>query len=105
MFVNFPKWNKIQKSGKNKIGTTGRGIGPAYEDKISRRGIKLGDLFDATKAKEKIDAMIGFGGFITVPAGIACYLMNIPIFTHEQNAVMGSANKALSKISKIWNQV
>ena len=51
--------------------------------------------------KEKIDAMIGFGGFITVPAGVACYLMNIPIFIHEQNAVMGSANKVLSKISKI----
>ena len=45
--------------------------------------------------------MIGFGGFITVPVGIACYLLNIPIFIHEQNAVMGSANKILSKISKI----
>ena len=32
------------KKGKSKIGTTGRGIGPAYEDKISRRGIRLGDL-------------------------------------------------------------
>ena len=49
--------------------------------------------------KEKINAMIGFGGFITVPVGIACYLLNIPIFIHEQNAVMGSANKILSKIS------
>ena len=51
--------------------------------------------------KEKINAMMGFGGFITVPAGIACYLLNVPIFIHEQNAVMGSANKILSKISKI----
>ena len=51
--------------------------------------------------KEKINAMIGFGGFITVPVGIACYVLNIPIFIHEQNAVMGSANKILSKISKI----
>ena len=32
------------KKGKEKIGTTGSGIGPAYEDKISRRGIRLGDL-------------------------------------------------------------
>ena len=31
--------------GKAAIGTTGRGIGPAYEDKISRRGLRLGDLF------------------------------------------------------------
>ena len=34
------------KKGKSKIGTTGRGIGPAYEDKISRRGLRLGDLSD-----------------------------------------------------------
>ena len=51
--------------------------------------------------KEKIDAMIGFGGFITVPVGIACWITRKPIFTHEQNVVIGSANKLLSRISKI----
>ncbi|MFQ3339814.1 MAG: UDP-N-acetylglucosamine--N-acetylmuramyl-(pentapeptide) pyrophosphoryl-undecaprenol N-acetylglucosamine transferase [Gammaproteobacteria bacterium] len=51
--------------------------------------------------KEKIDAMIGFGGFITVPSGIACFLMRKPLFTHEQNSIHGSANKLLSKIAKI----
>ena len=50
--------------------------------------------------KENIDAMIGFGGFITLPAGIALWLRKRPIFIHEQNAVIGSANKMLSKISK-----
>jgi adenylosuccinate synthase len=44
------------KSGDKKIGTTGRGIGPAYEDKIGRRGIRLMDLVDkdvfARKLKE-----------------------------------------------------
>jgi adenylosuccinate synthase len=35
------------KSGAKKIGTTGRGIGPAYEDKIGRRGIRLMDLIDS----------------------------------------------------------
>ena len=50
---------------------------------------------------EKIDAMIGFGGFITVPAGLACWIIKKPIFIHEQNSVLGSANKILSKISKI----
>ncbi|MFT5220325.1 MAG: adenylosuccinate synthase, partial [Gammaproteobacteria bacterium] len=33
--------------GKKAIGTTGRGIGPCYEDKIARRGIRLGELLDA----------------------------------------------------------
>ena len=32
--------------GKNKIGTTGRGIGPAYEDKVARRGLRVSDLCD-----------------------------------------------------------
>lgn len=45
--------------GKNKIGTTGRGIGPAYEDKVARRGLRVGDLFDreafAAKLKEILD--------------------------------------------------
>ena len=51
--------------------------------------------------KKKIDAMIGFGGFITIPAGIASLISLKPIFLHEQNAVLGSANKILSKFSKI----
>lgn len=51
--------------------------------------------------KEKIDGMIGFGGFITIPAGIACWIRRKPIFIHEQNAVIGSANKFLKKISKL----
>mgnify|MGYP001264341154 FL=1 len=51
--------------------------------------------------EEKIDAMIGFGGFITVPAGIATRIKKKPLFIHEQNAVLGSANKILHKISKI----
>lgn len=42
--------------GESKIGTTGRGIGPAYEDKVARRGLRLGDIRDpesfATKLKE-----------------------------------------------------
>ncbi|HET9984018.1 MAG TPA: adenylosuccinate synthase [Longimicrobiales bacterium] len=36
--------------GSGKIGTTGRGIGPAYEDKIARRGVRAADLRDATRA-------------------------------------------------------
>jgi adenylosuccinate synthase len=43
--------------GERKIGTTLRGIGPAYEDKIARRGIRAGDLLDLGVLKEKIEAM------------------------------------------------
>jgi adenylosuccinate synthase len=40
-----------------KIGTTGRGIGPAYEDKVGRRGIRLGDLRTMSRATELLGAM------------------------------------------------
>ena len=47
------------RRGVEKIGTTGRGIGPAYEDKAARRGVRLGDLKDperfATKLREVMD--------------------------------------------------
>ena len=38
-----------ERRGKKKIGITGRGIGPAYEDKVARRGLRLGDLRDRQK--------------------------------------------------------
>jgi adenylosuccinate synthase len=40
--------------GNKAIGTTGRGIGPAYEDKVSRRGIRLGEMFDGDHLKERL---------------------------------------------------
>ena len=45
--------------GKNKIGTTGRGIGPAYEDKIGRRAIRLVDLKNKQKLRQKIRILLG----------------------------------------------
>src|SRR5438094_352153 len=41
--------------GAGNIGTTGRGIGPAYEDKMARTGIRVGDLFDATGFREALE--------------------------------------------------
>jgi adenylosuccinate synthase len=44
--------------GERKIGTTGRGIGPAYEDKASRRGIRFVDLIDSEDFKASLDAIL-----------------------------------------------
>jgi adenylosuccinate synthase len=44
--------------GKSKIGTTGRGIGPAYADKINRIGIRVQDLFDQSILRQKIEAAL-----------------------------------------------
>lgn len=44
------------RRGSGKIGTTGRGIGPAYEDKIARAGVRVADLINPARAKELIRA-------------------------------------------------
>ncbi|MEY2822542.1 MAG: adenylosuccinate synthase [Candidatus Nanopelagicaceae bacterium] len=44
--------------GKSKIGTTGRGIGPAYADKINRIGIRIQDLFDPSILKQKVEGAL-----------------------------------------------
>ncbi len=49
--------------GKAAIGTTGRGIGPCYEDKVSRRGIRLADLKDLEKFKEKLAGVMEYHNF------------------------------------------
>lgn len=50
--------------GNKAIGTTGRGIGPAYEDKISRRGLRLGDLLDTTRFTEKLKEVMEYHNFM-----------------------------------------
>jgi adenylosuccinate synthase len=44
--------------GQNKLGTTGRGIGPAYADKINRVGIRIADLFDEGILRKKVEASL-----------------------------------------------
>ncbi len=44
----------------DKIGTTGRGIGPTYEDKVARRGIRLVDLTDLDNLKNKVDKLLNY---------------------------------------------
>ncbi|MEK9762786.1 MAG: adenylosuccinate synthetase, partial [Deltaproteobacteria bacterium] len=46
------------RKGKQKIGTTGRGIGPTYEDKVARSGIRLGDLRHSDHLKDRLSKII-----------------------------------------------
>ncbi len=52
--------------GEHKIGTTGRGIGPAYEDKAARRAIRLQDLFKPDRFAEKLKGLLEFHNFVLV---------------------------------------
>ncbi|MCZ6637095.1 MAG: adenylosuccinate synthase [Alphaproteobacteria bacterium] len=47
-----------EAKGENKIGTTGRGIGPAYEDKVGRRAIRVCDLADAATLESRLDQLL-----------------------------------------------
>ena len=49
--------------GKSAIGTTGRGIGPAYEDKVSRRGLRLGDLLHRERFAAKLGEVLDYHNF------------------------------------------
>jgi len=49
--------------GKKAIGTTGRGIGPAYEDKVSRRGIRLGEMLDPDHFRERLAEVMEYHNF------------------------------------------
>ena len=53
-----------QARGGEAIGTTGRGIGPAYEDKIARRAIRVADLFESTTLEERLNALLDLHNFL-----------------------------------------
>jgi adenylosuccinate synthase len=50
--------------GEKKIGTTGRGIGPAYEDKVARRAIRLQDLLNPARFERKLEELLEFHNFV-----------------------------------------
>ncbi|MFY8130326.1 MAG: adenylosuccinate synthase, partial [Burkholderiaceae bacterium] len=52
------------KRGAAKIGTTGRGIGPAYEDKVARRAIRVQDLFNPEKFAERLCEVLEYHNFV-----------------------------------------
>jgi adenylosuccinate synthase len=53
-----------QRLGAGKIGTTGRGIGPAYEDKVARRGIRMGELFNAEHFASRLREVMDYHNFM-----------------------------------------
>jgi adenylosuccinate synthase len=52
------------RRGASKIGTTGRGIGPAYEDKVARRGLRVGDLLNEARFAEQLKEVLEYHNFV-----------------------------------------
>ena len=53
-----------KERGKAALGTTGRGIGPAYEDKVARRALRVGDLADSKRLAGKLEEALDYYNFI-----------------------------------------
>lgn len=72
----IPSYNRLMDQanerarGKNQIGTTGRGIGPTYADKMNRVGIRIQDLFDPKTLSEKIEAALAPKNEVFAPVGM-----------------------------------
>jgi len=73
IFPYHPLVEKIseERKGEGKIGTTSRGIGPAYEDKVARCGIRVGDMLDLDIFRQKISANVADKNILLRAYGVA----------------------------------
>ncbi|MES2983821.1 MAG: adenylosuccinate synthase [Pseudomonadota bacterium] len=83
--------------GSNKIGTTGRGIGPAYEDKVGRRAIRICDLANPTLLRAKLDDMVAHHQPILTASGSESIDVDA-LF----NALSEVAKKILPFATPVW---
>jgi adenylosuccinate synthase len=83
--------------GKGKIGTTGRGIGPAYEDKVARRAIRTCDLADFDLLKDKVDNLLVYHNALLTAAGA-------PTVTSDEilTSLKEIAPKILPFLAPVW---
>ena len=83
--------------GKGKIGTTGRGIGPAYEDKVARRGIRVCDLAHPELVREKLEQILIHHNALL--KGLGAEQIDV---TGIYEKVMGVADKILPYADVVW---
>jgi len=93
------------KSSK-KIGTTGRGIGPCYGDKINRKGIKIGDLLDENLFKDKLKDNVEEKNFLLTrqlnsePVSFAAVNSQFQVFAEKLSPYLGNVSVALDQARK-----
>ncbi len=86
-----------EAKGKNKIGTTGKGIGPAYVDKVARRSLRVGDLSDLELVKAKIEDMLFFHNALLRGFGVDEYK-----FEDVYDYVMAYADRLKEYSGVVW---
>jgi adenylosuccinate synthase len=87
-------------AGKAKIGTTGRGIGPAYEDKAGRRSIRAGDLADLDVLEAKVERLLSHHNALL--RGMGMDEVSGDELLAELNAI---APKLLPYVSTVWQEL
>jgi adenylosuccinate synthase len=87
--------------GVDKIGTTGRGIGPAYEDKVARRAIRLQDLFNPQRFAEKLREVLDFQNFV-----LQHYLKAQPVdFRKTHDDALGFAQRLGPMVADVSSEL
>ncbi|MDW6002778.1 adenylosuccinate synthase [Vibrio mangrovi] len=87
--------------GKKAIGTTGRGIGPAYEDKVARRGLRVGDLFDRAAFAGKLQEVMEYHNFQLVNF----YKVEPVSYDEVLEQVMGYADVLTSMVIDVTDEL
>ena len=87
-----------ERKGPNKIGTTGRGIGPAYEDRVGRRAIRFSDLANKEVLKEKIKNALDYHNIIL--AGLNSKLLTEKEINDEIDSYKKQILKYVDRTSK-----
>ena len=90
------------RKGPNKIGTTGRGIGPAYEDKVGRRAIRFGDLKNQKFLEEKVRNILDYHNIIL--SGLKSKLLTFDEIISEINTFKNKILKYVQRTSPILNK-
>ena len=91
-----------ERKGPNKIGTTGRGIGPAYEDKVGRRAIRFVDLVNTKVLKEKIKGVLDYHNIML--AGLNAKLLTEKEIYDEINLYKKKILTYVDRTSKILRE-
>jgi adenylosuccinate synthase len=99
------------KKGENKIGTTGRGIGPCYEDKVARRAIRVQDLFNDEVFKAKLAENLDYYNFQlehyykVATLDFATVYAEVSAYTEEIKPMVSDVSRKLFNLNKEGKKV
>ena len=91
------------KRGAEKIGTTGRGIGPAYEDKVARRALRVQDLYDPIAFRAKLEEVLDLHNH-TLTTYLGAEAVSVQAVFEEAMAIAPALAPMVHDVSQLLNQ-